>query len=349
MKKLVFILLVAVAYTCVDPIEFEAAEEVGVLVVDGFIGTGIASSQVKLQRTDILGKRVFPPVTGARILIFDDQGKSEQYEEIEPGNYQLPGSSVWGQVGQTYFIEIELSNGTKYQSKTEKILPAPAIDNLTFDVSTEFISTNEIREFEQLVFNLYVNGTLSGDPEQTFLQWQIEHVYAISEIVCSPLSAPKTCYIRPPINPNDLFLLDGSQLAPGARFSDQLARVVINEAFGQSASFYVTQRAITERAFQYWSDVDQVVNNVGSIFDAPPASIPGNIVCLDDPTEPVLGYFSAYDQTKKLALIRSPDLGQYAQQPLCGLPGLAPTPLPQACCSCTLLDFSSLERPDYWP
>lgn len=349
MRKVLIILALFGLFNCVEQISFEAEAEVGVLVVDGSFSTGLDSSEVLLLRTDILGKRVFPPETGASITIFDNQGKSENYEEITAGLYRLPGRTVWAQPGGTYYLEIQLANGKRYQSKPETIFTGPAMESLSFNVTIEDIVVDEIREVERTFFNLFVNGTVIGRPDETFLRWDVEHVYAVGEIVCHPLHIIKTCYITPPINPNALFLLDGSGLSPGASYSEQVVKQNVDYAFGQAASFYVSQRALTKEAFQYWQDVDQIVNNVGNIFDAPPAAIPGNIFSVDDPTEQVLGYFSAFDEQKKLAFIRPSDLGEFRELPFCGLPGLEPEPLPDPCCNCLRLEFSSTLRPSYWP
>ena len=335
--------------SCIEPIEFKSSEEVGVLVVDGTFSTGGDSSIVKLLRTDILGKRVFPPETGAQVIIHDDQNKSEQYEEIRPGEYYLPGAQIWAQTGRSYFLEIILSNGTSYQSRPEKILQAPAIDELTFSITIENQIVDEVREVERKFFNLFVNGQITGPPEETFIRWDVEYSYAVSEIVCHPLQILKTCYISPPFNVDALLLLDGSQLKSGANFREQIVKQTVDYAFGQAAAFYVSQKAISQSAFQYWENIDKIVNDVGSIFDAQPAPVPGNIFNPEDPEELVLGYFSAFDEKKRLAFIRRPDLGDLAEQPFCGLPGLAPDPLPDACCNCLRLDFSSTIPPPFWP
>lgn len=43
--------------------------------------------------------------------------------------------------------------------------------------------------------------------------------------------------------------------------------------------------------FEYWEKVAEVVGSTGSLFDAPPAAIPGNIFNPEDQDEVVLGYF----------------------------------------------------------
>ncbi len=101
--------------SCIEQIDFNAPEEIGVLVIDGRLSIGPDSSEVRLLRTNILGKRVFPAITGAKVTIFDNEGKSEAYEEIKSGFFRLPGNRIWAQVGRTYYIEVELKNGEKYK------------------------------------------------------------------------------------------------------------------------------------------------------------------------------------------------------------------------------------------
>ncbi|MDD2491874.1 MAG: DUF4249 domain-containing protein [Bacteroidales bacterium] len=58
-------------------------------------------------------------------------------------------------------------------------------------------------------------------------------------------------------------------------------------------SIEVKQSAITREAYLYWENIRKNSDKVGGIFSPQPSEIFGNIKCLNDPSEVVLGYISA--------------------------------------------------------
>ncbi len=350
MKELWIIFLVLAAISCVEQIDFEAKDEIGILVVDGVFSTQADTHTIALSRTDILGKRVFNPESAATINIFNQSGAQATYTPVEDGVYLLPAEEMPAEIGGSYFIEIITADGRSYRSSPETITQVPIISSLTFEVSIEQVLVDEIRLLEKRFFSLFLSTTFPGDLDNLFLKWDVEHVFSVPEITCSPLSAPKTCYIYRPININEVQILESNILEPESTYSRRVVHQEIDHAFGVAASFRVSQTSLTRGAHEYWDNVNQISNNVGSIFDAPPAAIPGNITSLDDPGEQVLGYFSAVDESTKLIFVRRGDLPEsFIELPLCGLPGLPPSPRDPACCNCLRLDHSSLRRPPYWP
>ncbi|MGZ3999306.1 MAG: DUF4249 family protein, partial [Mucilaginibacter sp.] len=66
-----------------------------------------------------------------------------------------------------------------------------------------------------------------------------------------------------------------------------------NEKLANRYSILVTQYALTADAFNYWQNIKKNTEQLGSIFDAQPSQIVGNIHCISTPSEPVIGYISA--------------------------------------------------------
>lgn len=60
----------------------------------------------------------------------------------------------------------------------------------------------------------------------------------------------------------------------------------------------IEQQSLTKSAYDFWELVDEQNNNVGSVFDTPPARIRGNLYNVTNPDDVVLGYFGASDFSK---------------------------------------------------
>jgi hypothetical protein len=65
----------------------------------------------------------------------------------------------------------------------------------------------------------------------------------------------------------------------------------------------VKQYAISEKAYNYWSAVQRQSQNTGGLYETQPVSITGNIHCIDNPEEVVLGYFMVCSYTEKRIFI----------------------------------------------
>jgi hypothetical protein len=60
---------------------------------------------------------------------------------------------------------------------------------------------------------------------------------------------------------------------------------------------------MNEDEYNYWEKLQNISEEVGSLYDITPSSIPGNIFCIEDPAEQVLGYFSVSAKTSKRTYI----------------------------------------------
>jgi hypothetical protein len=68
-------------------------------------------------------------------------------------------------------------------------------------------------------------------------------------------------------------------------------------------SILVNQYSLNYNEYAYWEKMQNITQNVGSLYDITPASIQGNIYCIEDPNEKVLGFFSVSAKVSKRIFI----------------------------------------------
>lgn len=59
-------------------------------------------------------------------------------------------------------------------------------------------------------------------------------------------------------------------------------------------SILVNQYSLNEDEYNYWKKLKNITVSVGGLHDIIPSLIPSNIVCIENPGEKVLGYFSVW-------------------------------------------------------
>jgi hypothetical protein len=142
----------------------------------------------------------------------------------------------------------------------------------------------------------------------------------------------------------------------------------------------VKQVALSEEGYNYWLNLYKTTENVGGLFDPMPGQVIGNIVNVQDPSEIVVGFFSAAtvqeqrifidkdDLPERYSTYLSPqclidsimleDLRKYPDTKLListiysqgGFPVLLGyTSTENSCIDCRTYGGGKLEKPDFWP
>lgn len=331
------LLAVLLLHSCIDVLDLRPATTAKLLVVDGKLSGSAGRQLLRLSETSLVGRSAnFPPVEGAQITLRDHLGNEGLYAEIEPGVYALDGSIIAGTPGRTYILRIEV-NGEVYES-----LPETMPESVRPD-SSSFVVTNG------RLLNIYSNIPIPGDIEKgPYLKWRIDYVYQLSEYFCHPLDPTLVCYVQQYLGNQLLPILDGSLLARGETARPFVAATEADRRFGETVFFNVYQETLSPDAFQYWNKISLLLTQTGSFFDAPPGAVRGNIININKPEEPVLGYFYAAPEDTTHVKILASDFLPLTINPYCGIPGFPPFPRPAECCNCGLLPNASTIVPPYW-
>ncbi|RYG21043.1 MAG: DUF4249 domain-containing protein, partial [Chitinophagaceae bacterium] len=72
-----------------------------------------------------------------------------------------------------------------------------------------------------------------------------------------------------------------------------------SEKLKERYSILVKQYVLTKEAFEFWEQLRKNTESLGSIFDAQPSELTGNIKNVANPEEPVLGFVSVGTTTEK--------------------------------------------------
>lgn len=353
MKHPIFYLLSLLSLTaCLEPIDFEPELEQEFLVVDGTFTDSDESDYIRLSKAFEYGKQLRLPVEEATLIVYDGNGNSEQLIALGEGVYKFQKQEVKGEVGESYYLEIELKDGRRYRSMPELLNAAPPIDSLTFKIN-RFEEPNDLgRVVARLEFQLFVNSTINPEGKNNFLLWETEHIYAFEQPYLYYIAFSKSviCYVREPINEQQIYVLDGNDFTANAPIEAQIASRAMNYTFNYAQSYRVSQYSLNESAHIYWSRINQISNVVGNIFDAPPAPVRGNLRNIEDENETVLGYFTVAGVSRETFFL-TPGMTApfYKANPYCGSAPRSPSErLLPPCYNCLLISNSSLERPFYW-
>jgi hypothetical protein len=280
----------------------------GYLVVEGVVNPGSDSTIIKLSHTVSISNRVTAnPVLGATLTVESDRHSFYPLTEAGNGSYISTGLALDN--SRTYRLNIRTKDNKQYQSDFEPVIITPPIDSIGFNIVTvpdtgiqiyanTHDATNMLHYFrwdynENWEFSAkYVSYFISNGLvllERTPAQY-------ISNCYTSDISSDIVLGSSAKLNQNLIFQQPITFILSGSEKIESRYRAVIR------------QYALTSDAFKFWTNLKKNTEQLGSIFDALPSEIPGNIHCITNPAEPVIGYLSVSTVQSKIKFIYSSQL-----------------------------------------
>lgn len=297
LKYLVVVLAALGAFACKERFNPpEVDTNLNYLTVEGLINTsGVDSTIIRVSRTVKLTNKVASQPELKAILTIesnDNTIKRTLTERTLGVYYALPLAL---DITKQYRLRIKTSSGKEYVSNFTEVKVSPPIDALGFEArsigapgvvvyANTHDDTNKSRYYkwdfkETYEFNSRnLSNYIADNRDIRFRNFQKEDIY--------------TCWRT--VNSNTIVLASTAKL-----INDVLNKATVqtippnNEKLGVRYSIQVNQQVLTKDAFDFWEILRKNTEQVGSIFDAQPSKLRGNIHSVNNPEEIVIGYVSA--------------------------------------------------------
>ncbi|MFI5160879.1 MAG: DUF4249 domain-containing protein [Sphingobacteriales bacterium] len=281
------------------------ASNANYLVVEGAINSGADSTFIKLSRTVNLSDKITSkPDSEALVTVENDQQTSFQLQETLKGTYALPPMTL--DTAHKYRVRIKTADGKEYLSDFVRVYNSPPIDTLRYQVKGDGLhiyvsthdNTNKIHYYkwdydETWAFNShfesflrYVNGQFiyrTAD-QQIYHCWGNDHSTVSNLETTNKLS-------QSVINDKELVILPLNSEKLSIRYS-----------------ILVKEYGLPLAAYEYFTNLKKNTEQIGTIFDAEPSELKGNITCVTNPAIPVIGFITAGTVTSKRIFIDNRDL-----------------------------------------
>ncbi|TSD64913.1 DUF4249 domain-containing protein [Inquilinus sp. KBS0705] len=318
-KYILYIALLAIAISCKKPYTPpQITAPSSYLVVEGTINSGSDTTFINLSRTRNLGDSV--NVSGERgaTVIVEGDGTSYNLPELRNGVYAHQGLNL--DVTKKYHLRIKTADGQEYLSDDVEVKSAPPIDDVGYEIKDKGLQIN----------------VSTHDPANKTLYYRWEYVETWrfhtryrSDFVVAP--ARDTVILRTAENQIYYCFNTVASSTISIASSTKLSQDVISKApltliapesdkISMRYSILVKQYALTKEAYEFWENLKKNTETLGSIFDALPSEISGNIHNIKNPSEPVIGYISAGAvQSKRVFIDKSqlPDTWKTAYPESC--------------------------------
>lgn len=343
--RLVFILALS---SCLTPIDFSTENIGGTFVVSGQISSFEDQNMIQLGLTAATDQLPLP-VSGATVQLMVDNGDSFEYleDQARPGIYLLPG--IGGIPGRSYYVRITVPGGRVYESTPEKMPSSTGSVTVSYEVVKEDFTDPEGIITPENFLKLYANAIFPVNEETNYIRWRTEETFLLSPTdFPDPFGQiPPSCFVVQNADPQRITLFNGETVKTSTVENLLVASKLIDWTFLEKHAFTTYQSALTKDAYEYWRKVNILSNQVGSIFDTPPAEITGNIRNVNNPNEKVLGYFQACNEVYDRIFIYPFNLPFPLLFSNCTYDGNRAT-YPGRCLDCLTARNSSYYRPEWF-
>ena len=276
----------------------------GYLVVEGFINiTG--KTDIMLSRSTGLDSPRLIPEPGAEVDIQMQNGSNYFLKEGIGGQYAADSLAL--DPGQYYRLHIKTANGKEYTSDYGVVKITPPIDSVNWTGTSNSVTGNQV--------NIFVT-THDDQSQPGYYQWQYEETWKYYAKYSSVLEYQSGSLVLRP--DSDLFytcwktdlstsinIANTEKLSSNVIYQYPLTQIPYNtsDKLISRYSILVKQYALTADWYEWDQKIKKNTEQLGSIFDAQPSEVSGNIHCVTDPGETVIGFIGCATETEKRIFI----------------------------------------------
>lgn len=328
MRRLTLLSILCIAAGCVKPYTPKLNNPVtGYLVVEGNINVGAGPSPIILSRSEALtdtATEIFEE--GATVVLEGSDGSSYSATPATQGTYTFGALPL--DTTKTYRLDIHTADGDEYQSDYVPVIPNPPIDSISAVVK----GTD----------GYYMNvNTHNPSNNSRYYQWSFSETWEYNSAEYSSLEFDKatdTVIPRPAADQIFNCWKSDSSTSIIIYSTTKLAQDVVSQfpitfipegdqRLSVEYSIYLHQYTLSEGAYNYLELMQSNTENLGSIFDPLPSGLRGNIHCLTQPSQVVVGYVNVSPEQSLRLFMNRPSYWPYVFT--CGQPDVAVPPAPK--------------------
>lgn len=249
MKKYILLLLAAyLCSQCETPIDLDLEQHAPQYVVEGLITDQMGPQFIKITKTVAFNSTApAERVNDAVVSLIDDLGNRYDFTKTIDGVYEAD-TPFAGSAGRTYQLDIAVEG--QHFSASETLPAVAAIDSIAYRINEEERDKADVEtQFYEVL--LYMN-----EPQATQDQYLAKFYRNGSQENSEG---------------EEVFYFDDELLA------SQIRGLAAPYFYAQQDTFRFEMYSLTPKAFRYYFELDNNINNDGGVFSGTPANILTNL------------------------------------------------------------------------
>ena len=266
------------------------------LVVEGVLNAGAEPTTISLTRTYRLDDSArLRGERNARVTVEGKDNTNQILDMVGDGIYTSPNLNLV--INNEYRLRIQTTNGKEYLSEFVIARKTPEIDSIGWKLNDEGAQ-------------IYVN---TNDPSGNtrYYRWDYDETWEIrsyyytqykyeNRMVRERITGEEVFYCWKNVSNSSIHIGTSTRLQSDIIHQAPLVFVLNgDDRFSVRYSIMVRQYALDKRGYEFYELMKRNTESLGTLFDPQPSEITGNIRCITDPAEPVIGYITASTVSEK--------------------------------------------------
>lgn len=247
-------------------------------------------------------------VSGASVIIYDNQGNSYPFYEDKFGKYTHP--SLVAEKGRTYHLKIITKEGDTYESDNQTLPKSYNQDTIYAEevIKTTFVPNTygEFKAVDDLGIETYVDiSSAENETPKVLYDTKVTAMYSYPIPDTRP---PQTMFGWRTVNPNAVINITSSKFEKSVGefkkhsigFFSRSVAAYCEEPGANIGGFWITVNKynLSMPAYQYYLDIKDQLSASGRMFDPTPSQLRGNLKCTSNPDKKVFGFFELTNAEK---------------------------------------------------
>jgi hypothetical protein len=384
MKKIILFSFLLLAFACREKYVPQLNEPVtGYLVVEGFINSGASATTITLSRSTKLSNLASIVKETKAVVRVENKANTSSFPltETSPGVYTNPQITL--NPTDQYRLYIKSSLGKEYVSDYSAVRRTPDIDSVSWRRENGgvqiYANTHDNlanTKYYQFIYDetweftskystmLKVYNDRLGNPHHVGYRDSSNPVYDAKVYRCWKTNVPSNILICS----TEKLTKDIVSLFPLTYIDPATWKL------GILYSINLKEYALSQQGYRFLEQLRKNTEQLGSIFDAQPSDNNGNMHCITNPDEVVIGFVEVSEEKQKRIFISNAQVPGWNYTQLCdneivvrnlpdsikiangiptnvsfgGITGLDYIYFgPSVCVDCTLRGVNT--KPPYWP
>lgn len=304
--------MIGLATSCITPYEPDVEWINDLLVVEGAIIAPYGTI-IHINRTNEGSSSFYDPnLTNKKavVTLISDKGTTIATAQNTTGSSYMITDSISFKPGEKYAIHF-LINGKEYQSDFVEPQITPEIDEVNYQYKElEEVDIRVSTHNDDPDASRYYRWTYKEDWEivsEYFAQYTWSYENGIQKL--NQFSPENVHYCWASKTSNRILSSKSDNFSEN-KIKDHtiLSLGAADSRFSYLYSISIQQQALDRKAYEYLENMRKNVEQTGGIFAPQPTEIKGNITCLSNPEEIIIGYIYATTETSYRLYIKAEDV-----------------------------------------
>jgi len=307
--------LMLFAFSCKEPYVLPSgvSKNSNILVVEGNITVGQDSTVITLSRSKTLSdSSVTAYETGAQVVVQTDAGANYPLQELGNGAYGIANIPA-GSGTEQYRLSILTLSNDQYYSDYTPFKKTPLIDSINWEQHNDGV-------------HIYAN-THDAQNNTKFYKWEYSETWEYYAPFLSLYKVENNAIVQRNLDsliffcwhtiPSSNIVIESTKkLSNDVVYKKEIMFIPTSSPkIGYIYSILVKQHALPEDGYNYWDNLSKNTEQLGSLFDAQPSQITGNIHSKTNPSEQVIGFISASSTVQQRIYIYKAQVNNWLYPP----------------------------------